>query len=270
MQNLARYMTSTVGLVCTRTEGGVNMMAAEWTYLVSKQPPHVAVVIADGGVTQTAAIKSGEFSVTLCSTGQAALADFAGSVSGRDVDKTASELVELCEPTVTSTPWVSGGVAALECRIAQVVDLPGYRMLIGAVLAAHTDDTKLGDPLVKHGAMYSLGAPAGEPRIAAAAEFLAGGSPAIRVAAAGHAPDESATWQVFLTDGRGGIARLGTAEPTEYGDLLASFDIPDAAASWNLRAAEVVVRRGGLAPGWTRISHRRIPADLADALAVPS
>lgn len=264
-RNLARYLTSTVGLICTRHENDINIMAAEWTYLVSKEPPQAAVVISDKASTQATAINAGEFSVTLCSAAQAALADFLGSVSGRDIDKTTSDLVELCEPVAISTPWVGGGVAALECRITKVVELPGYQMLIGEVLATHADDDNPGDPLVKHGAMYTLGAPIDEPTIVAAAEFLPGRNPRVRVAAAGHPEDESVAWQVFLADGQGTVLPLGAAAPTEYGDLLASFRIPLTAAAWNLRTAEIIVRRDGLEPGRARISFRKIPADLAAA-----
>lgn len=260
-RNLAEYLTSTVGLICTRHADGINIMAAEWTYLVSKEPPQAAVVISDEAFTQAAALGAGEFSVTLCSADQAALADFAGSVSGRDIDKTSSDLVELREPVAISTPWVGGGLAALECRITQVVELPGYQMLIGEVLATHADEAKLGDPLVKHGAMYSLGAPLHRCAVVAAAGFSAGTRPRVRVAAAGHSSDESAVWQVFLSDGRGTTVPLGTAAPTEYDDLLAWFTIPEAAAKWNLSAAEILVRRDGLEPGRARISFR-IPASL--------
>jgi len=260
IRNLAEYLTSTIGLICTRHEDGINIMAAEWTYFVSKEPPQAAVVISNETFTQANALSAGEFSVTLCSADQASLADFAGSVSGRDIDKTTSELVELCEPVAISTPWVGGGVASLECQMTQVVDLPGYQMLIGEVLAIHADEAKLGNPLVKHGAMYSLGAPIHYAAVVAAAEFRPGPRPCIRVAAAGHAPDESAMWQVFLDDGRGRTVSLGSAAPTDYDDLLASFEIPKAAAGWNLSVAEVLVCRDGLKTGRARVSCRPDPA----------
>jgi flavin reductase (DIM6/NTAB) family NADH-FMN oxidoreductase RutF len=261
IRNLAGYLTSTIGLICTRHENGINIMAAEWTYLVSKEPPQAAVVISDETFTQANALSAGEFSVTLCSADQAPLADFVGSVSGRDIDKTTSELIELCEPVAISTPWVGGGVASLECQITQVVDLPGYQMLIGEVLAIHADEAKLGNPLVKHGAMYSLGAPLHNAAVVAAAEFRPGLRPYIHVAAAGHAPDESAVWQVFLNDARGRTVSLGSAASTNYDDLLASFEIPKAAAGWNLSVAEVLVRRDGLKPGRARVSCRPTPPD---------
>ncbi len=245
-------------------------MAAEWTYLVSKEPPQAAVVISDSAFSQAAALAAGEFTVTLCSAGQAALADFVGSVSGRDIDKTTSDLVTLREPLTISTPWIDGGVAALECQLTQVVELPGYQMLIGEVMETHADEARFGKPLVKHGGMYSLGAKLSPGVIVAAAEFLVGQNQRIRVAAAGHSPDESAVWRVLLTDGLGRSVLLGTAVPTVHGDLLASFAIPESARTWNLSATEILVERDGLEPGRARISFRRAtPAGYPDSGRVP-
>jgi flavin reductase (DIM6/NTAB) family NADH-FMN oxidoreductase RutF len=231
-------------------------MAAEWTYLVSKEPPQAAVVVSNDALTQEIAIGTGEFSVTLCSAGQAALADFVGSVSGRDIDKTASLLINLCEPLAISTPWVGGGIAALECEIRQIVPLPGYQMLIGEVLATHADGPTPGQPLVKHGAMYALGERLTLPNVVAAAELRGGERPQIRVAAAGQPPDEETPWRVSLVDGGQRAVPLGEVPPNAHGDLLASFDIPESAASWNLSSAEILVEREGIDPGRARISFR--------------
>lgn len=253
---LTRYLTGTVGLLSMRFANGINIMAVEWTYFVAKEPPHVAVVISEDTFTSEIADWAGEFSVTLCSEDQAALADFVGSVSGRDIDKTASQLVTLREPLATSTPWVAGGIAALECEIRQTVSLPGYRMLIGEVLAAHVDEAKATQPLVKYGDMYALGEPLLRTAVVAAAELRGDHPQQIHVAAAGQVGEDETPWRLTMVSSDGRAVWLGEAAPNEYGDLLAAFGLPEACAGWNLSAAQVRVERQGIDAGWARISCR--------------
>jgi flavin reductase (DIM6/NTAB) family NADH-FMN oxidoreductase RutF len=255
-ENLAKYFTTTVGLVCTSFADEVNIMAAEWTYLVAKTPPHVAIVISDNALTQRVAETAGEFSVTLCSARQAALADFAGSISGRQIDKTASRLLSLRAPEVTSTPWADGGLLALECQVRHVVPLPAYLMLIGEALAVHADPSRLSQPLVKHGAMHALGEPLTGQAAVAAAELSQSDGQELRVAATGPGAADGTPWRVSLVGPAGAELFLGEASPNQYGDLLASFRLPGAAARWNLPESAVRVERDGLDPGWAAISFR--------------
>ncbi|MGH3328173.1 MAG: flavin reductase family protein [Streptomycetales bacterium] len=259
-QSLTRYLTSqltsTVGLVSARRGRGTNVMAAEWTYFVSKEPPHVAVVLSDDALTQQLVAEAGEFAVTLCAESQASLADFLGSVSGRDIDKTASHLLTLCDPTAIGTPWVGGGIAALECTVSQTVPLPGYRMFIGQVVAAHGSPHTALRPLVKHGGMYRLGPAIERESLVAAAELGGGEPPGIRVAAAGPGAAEDTPWRVSLVDWDGRRVLLGEDDPDEYGDLLAEYPLPPAAADWDLPTCQVLVERDGAQPGDARISLR--------------
>ncbi len=93
--DLWKKLTSTVGLVVTRHDGTVNVMAAEWATFVNKQPLYTAVALGPRTASRRRLEAAGEFSVTLCAEGQAALADFAGSFSVTDIDKTGSDLVRL-------------------------------------------------------------------------------------------------------------------------------------------------------------------------------
>ncbi|CAM5712553.1 hypothetical protein SHIRM173S_08556 [Streptomyces hirsutus] len=109
--DLWKRLTSTVGLVCAHHDGVTNVMSAEWSYFVNKRPLYAAVVLGPRAATGRIVEAAGEFSVTLCAEDQAGLADFAGSFSVTDIDKTSSELIRLGAPEATATPWVTGGVA---------------------------------------------------------------------------------------------------------------------------------------------------------------
>lgn len=258
-QNLWKHSTSTVGLVTSRHGAGVNVMAAEWTYFVAKEPPHVAIGVHDDNLTQELVLEHGEFGVTLCTADQAVLADFVGSMSGRDIDKTSSELVTLVPPVVTSTPRVAGGVLSAECVVREIVKLPNYRLIVGEVVYAEVDEAASADPLVKHGAMYRIGAPIVREAVAVAAEvFVADdGRTGVLVAATGPFADGGGVVVDLVSDLPPGRWELGRPTPDEYGDVYELFEVPPGADPLDLATVRVVVTTGNGASGAARISSLR-------------
>jgi flavin reductase (DIM6/NTAB) family NADH-FMN oxidoreductase RutF len=265
-RNLWKHSTSTVGLVTARHGDLVNGMAAEWTYFVAKEPPHIAVCVHDDNLTQQLVLEHGEFGVTLCSADQAPIADFVGSVSGRDVDKTSSELVELVAPVATSTPCVAGGVLRAECTVRHVLELPNYRLIVGAVVHAEVDEDASRTPLVKHGGMYHLGEPIVRDRIVAAAELVAGDGdrPEVLVCATGPfaaAGADGADVALVADDGRSWS--LGRVALDEYGDVFAQAQLPADVDPAAVPPARVVVSAPGLVAGTARLTAARVAAEVA-------
>ncbi|MFE7032841.1 flavin reductase family protein [Streptomyces sp. NPDC057621] len=251
--DLWKSLTSTVGLVCARDAriGTTNVMAAEWSYFVNKQPLYLAVVLGPRAVTGSLITAAGEFSVTLCAEDQAGIADFAGSFSVADVDKTGSELLRFGTPEATRTPWITGGVLAVECELRQTVPLPVHTAYFGEVVTAHLPE-RPARPLVKHGAMHTLGAPARRSAVVTAAERTRGDR--IRVAATCPDQDTSVPWRISLLDADGVPTPLGTHHSTSRGDLLVDVVLPAGLGARDLHGHRVVVERAGAESGSTRIS----------------
>ncbi|GAA2986201.1 flavin reductase family protein [Actinokineospora diospyrosa] len=246
-----KKLTSTVGLIAVRHDDGVNVMAAEWTYFLNKQPLYVGVVLSPRARTRELLAGATEFSVTLCAQEQAALADFAGSFSLEEVDKTSSELLELGDPVATGTPWVRGGLVALECELRSVVELPVHRMFIGEVVALHEGAADL-KPLVKHGAMHTIGERVRRTAVVAAAHHRDG---QLEVFATGpDAADDIDLWHVHLVDGDGVEHDLGAHPSAEYGDFAVTVPVPPGA---RLAEAAVRVERSGAEPGHARLGERQ-------------
>ncbi|GAA1137432.1 hypothetical protein GCM10009606_16740 [Nocardioides aquiterrae] len=220
---LWKKSTSTVGLVVTTDGSLVNVMAAEWTYFVAKDPIMVAVVLHESNWTTARIAGLSEFSVTLCSEAQAGVADFCGSFSGADVRKTSSEDLSLRDPVVISTPWVADGVMALECTIERRVGLPHYTMVIGRAEHVH-GVRESAPPLVKHDAMYSLGDAISRRQVTVGAAQLDHG---LRVCAVcdPHASRE-APYEVALLGDRGEVVAKQSILPDEYGDLDCFLPVP--------------------------------------------
>ena len=222
-------------------------MAAEWTYFLNKQPLYVGVALGARSHTRELLTGAGEFAVTLCAEEQAELADFAGSFSLLDVDKTTSDLVEFGAPEAGSTPWVEGGLLGLECVVRQVVDLPVHRLFVGEVLAVHPAALTR-RPLVKHGTMATLGPPVQRSAVVAAAKVEGG---ALHVFATGPTPpDGSGGWQVSVLPAGGEEVDLGVHPSAEYGDFEAVLPVPE---GLDLSGARVRVERSGAKPGFARL-----------------
>jgi flavin reductase (DIM6/NTAB) family NADH-FMN oxidoreductase RutF len=229
-----RYLTSTVGLITTVADKRVNVMAAEWSYFVAREPLHIAVGISDQNWSNSQIRKAGEFAVTLCTDSQVALAAFAGSLSGLDVDKTSSADLELAEPTVLSTPHVRGGVLNAECVVREVVELPGYALVIGEAVWTHADEDAAAHPLVKHGTMHELGPTVTDHRVTVAAGFPNPAVPVLRVAATTYQAPPDAPWQISVFGTTTGVQHADLSLAESGGLLMVDVDLPPAAGRESL------------------------------------
>jgi flavin reductase (DIM6/NTAB) family NADH-FMN oxidoreductase RutF len=236
VKDLWKRLTSTVGLVAVPGPRGVNVMACEWSYFVNKEPLYAAVVLGPRTASHELIADAGRFAVTFCADDQAELADFAGSCSVAEVDKATSEAILFGTPTVT--PWVAGGVLAVECELRQVVPLPVHTMYLGEVVAAH-ESAWPRRPLVKHGAMHALGAPIQRTAAVTATRRLGGG---LRVAATGPG---SGPWRIDLVEPDGTTTGLGHHDPDRLGDLLVDLPLPGPVRP----GTRLRVERDGAKPG---------------------
>jgi flavin reductase (DIM6/NTAB) family NADH-FMN oxidoreductase RutF len=255
--DLWKRLTSTVGLVVTHHEGATNVMSAEWSFFVNKQPLYAAVALGPRSASRRRLEAAGEFSVTLCAEDQAGLADFAGSFTAGDVDKTSSDLVRLGAPEASATPWVTGGVLAVECVLRRTVPLPGHTVYMGEVLAAHLPEEPP-RPLVKHGGMHTLGTPAPRTDVVAAAQLRPDGM--LRVAATGPATEAGRAWHVTLQPPEGPPILLGAHPANAQGDLLTDIPLPPAVDRPALRTHHVLVARGRARPGRAAVSLPTVEA----------
>jgi flavin reductase (DIM6/NTAB) family NADH-FMN oxidoreductase RutF len=221
------YLTTTVGLVTAVHGAATNVMAAEWTYFVSSEPLHVAVALSELTVTHRLVAREGAFGVTICSASQAAIADLVGSFSRADVDKLSSRDIPMIASRRIAPDRVAGGLLSAECLVRHIVELPGYRLVIGEAVEVDLHPEQLGDPLVKHGSMYRLGeriADGGGGMVAAATLWLDEADRSrglLRVVGSTRflrRPPPVVEIDLCEKDGTS-RSQLGWAEPNEKGDV---------------------------------------------------
>lgn len=252
-----QYLTSTVGLVTTKIDDRVNVMAAEWSYFVAREPLHIAVSIAEQNWSHRRIQEAGEFAITLCEESQAAIAAFAGSLTGLDVDKTTSADLELVGPMVLDTPHVRGGALNAECVIREIVELPGYALVIGEAMWVEVDDDAATHPLVKHGAMHTLGPVVLDDRTIVAANFPDPGEPVLRVAATAYGAPLDAPWLISVSNASTGASYLDLSSGEDGILLMVDVQLPPEACREPL---VVRVCRGNCVPGVANVGANVIAA----------
>lgn len=144
---------TSVGLITSTGPLGDNVMAAEWTYALSYDPPLIAIGMNPRHATFENITATKEFGVTLAADDQATLTNLAGSNSRRDVDK-LKEFPQLktIKAARIKAPLIAGGMFRAECKVLQMVPTGDHVLVIGQVLAATADPSK--KPLVYAAGKY--------------------------------------------------------------------------------------------------------------------
>ena len=150
----------TVGLITSQgADTPPNIMACEWTMLVSWEPIMIMVVIGSDDLTNALIRESGEFGVSICAENQGPLASCAGNVCGREHDKLADpQLESLVYPArYIKAPLIRNAALNAECVVEQMVNVNDkYTGFIGRVVAAEINEQA--KPLVYHqGKYFTLG-----------------------------------------------------------------------------------------------------------------
>jgi flavin reductase (DIM6/NTAB) family NADH-FMN oxidoreductase RutF len=115
---------------------------------ISLEPPLLTVALQKTSRTHDLILKSRIFGLTMLSAEQAHLADlFAGKITAED------RFAGLQTGTlVTGAPLIVGGLAWLDCRVADTFDAVSSTLFIAEALAAQTMNE--GMPLVYHNREY--------------------------------------------------------------------------------------------------------------------
>ncbi len=119
-----------------RPDGGLNAMTAAWVMPVSRRPPLLAVAIAPTRFTYECIRYSGEFTISILPPGLKDLAEYFGSVSGRNVDKFKERNVELVGLSKVATPGIKGALAIIGCKLWRDYEGGDHRLIIGEVVEA--------------------------------------------------------------------------------------------------------------------------------------
>jgi len=130
-----------VAIVGAVVSGKPNYMTAAWLSRVNYEPPLLGVAISKRHHTGKGIRQHREFGISVPGRGLAEAADYVGLVSGAAVDK--SRLFERHPGSLAHAPLVAACPFLMECRLAQIVELPSNDFYIGEIVAAYCDEKAL-------------------------------------------------------------------------------------------------------------------------------
>lgn len=123
-------------VVVAASDGGQTACATSTTSYVSLQPPILCVALTPSSKTAQLVVRTGKFSVSVLTAGQADLARRAGRPAAGP-DKLAAVGIGPEPPpgAADGPPGVAGAAAVLWCEVSDVVTAGDHRVFFGTVTA---------------------------------------------------------------------------------------------------------------------------------------
>jgi len=139
-------MPTPVWVVGTYDEQGKpNIMTAAWGGICCSIPPCVAVSLQKPRATYDNIMRYKAFTISIPSHLHAAEADYAGLVSGKNVDKFAATGLTAVRSELVDAPYVGEFPLILECRLLQTVEIGIHTQFIGEIIDVKADESVLNE-----------------------------------------------------------------------------------------------------------------------------
>lgn len=125
--------------------GNPNLMNAAWGGICCSQPPCIAVSLRKATYTYACIAERKAFTVGIACESRMVEADYAGIVSGRDVDKFAVAGLTPVRSELVDAPYAAEFPVVLECRLLQMVEIGLHTQFIGEIIDVKADADVFGD-----------------------------------------------------------------------------------------------------------------------------
>lgn len=144
-----RAWTSGVTIVTVSHAGERHGMTVSSFTSIAIEPPLIIISLQTDSRTHELVSQAKAFAVTILADGQQGISDrFAGRVPDAEDRLTGIET----ETLVTGAPFIKGGLAYLDCRVAQAMPVGTNTLFLAEVVSAHSSGKGL--PLVYHDRKY--------------------------------------------------------------------------------------------------------------------
>ncbi|UCH84553.1 MAG: flavin reductase, partial [Candidatus Latescibacterota bacterium] len=125
-----------VVLVTVTTKEHTNVMTVGWASPVSMKPPILMVSIAPQRFTHDLVVEAGEFGVSILADNQKRLAQLAGTLTGRKVNKLMRSEFDTFPADAINAPLISGARAWFECKLHSQQTVGDHTVFYGEVMKA--------------------------------------------------------------------------------------------------------------------------------------
>jgi flavin reductase (DIM6/NTAB) family NADH-FMN oxidoreductase RutF len=122
-----------------------NIMTIAWGGICCSSPACVAISLRKANYSYDAIVARQAFTVNIPSESHVREADYAGIVSGRDVDKFAVTGLSPVRSDLVDAPYVAEFPVVLECRLLHTVEIGLHTQFIGEIVDVKADQAVLND-----------------------------------------------------------------------------------------------------------------------------
>ncbi len=132
--------------------GKPNIMAAAWAGICCSRPPCVAVSLRKPTYSYGNIVSRKAYTVSLPSEAFVKAADYAGTVSGRDVNKFEALGLTPVRSDLVDAPYVAEFPLVLECRLLHTTEIGLHTQFIGEILDVKAEASVLdekGEPHIE-------------------------------------------------------------------------------------------------------------------------
>ncbi len=151
-----KFVTN-IGLITSNGPNGGNIMAAEWTRLVSYSPGLIAINLSPGEATLDNIQHTKHFGVNIAADDQFDIIVVAGRHTGWKVDKIGmlkDMEIEIYRGETIDVPMLKGTALNIEAKVVSELKVGDHIMFIGEVLkVSHNAHKK---PIAYNGSMWKL------------------------------------------------------------------------------------------------------------------
>ena len=149
LRQAMRAWSSGVTIVTASYGGEQHGMTVSSFTSVALEPPMIIISLQTASRTQALVSQAHTFAVTILAEGQQEVSDrFAGRIPDAEDRLAGLET----ETLVTGTPFIKGGLAYLDCRVAQSIPVGANTLFLAEVVAARGNGES--QPLVYHDRKY--------------------------------------------------------------------------------------------------------------------
>jgi len=124
-------------------QGKPNIMTAAWVGICNSDPLSISVSMRPATYSYGNVTESKAFTVNIPSSELVEYVNYAGRVSGRDVDKFKETGLTPVEGEFVNAPYVKEFPIVIECELTEFHDLGSHRQFIGKVIDVKADEAIL-------------------------------------------------------------------------------------------------------------------------------
>lgn len=134
---------TTQTILGSHVHGKPNFMALGWLTRANFKPPMIGICVNKSNHSCDGILETQEFGINIPSIDMVDITDYTGLVSSGKTDK--SGLFEIFYGQLKAAPLIVECPINVECKVAEIVDLPTNHFFFGEVVGVHTEERFLTD-----------------------------------------------------------------------------------------------------------------------------